>query len=674
MLQPHIDTGPASQPYLPFIDGLRALAVLGVIFFHFHIAHIGGGYVGVDVFFVLSGYLIANLIDVRLRRQAFSFAHFYERRARRILPALLITCVLCAIAALLLFVPHDLREFGKSLKAAAFFYSNVVFAQATGYFADSLSTRPLLHTWSLAVEEQFYLLFPPLLYAMHRATGKNRPRLWWSMSALAVISLSLSILWVKADAESAFYLLPARAWELLAGALIALAPRQPRLPRAVAETMAALGLLCIGVSFAIYDRNTPFPGTAALLPCAGTILLIISNLGEVTHVGRILSHRSLVYAGLISYGLYLYHWPILAFSRYFLDRELSIAESSAALAATLGLSLVSYYGIEVPVRSGTFFPSRRTVFQASAAGLLVVGAIGIAAVNGDGFPSRFSGAALQYAAAARDNRAWDNCMPAPERLDRKGICKFGNPGAEPSFLVWGDSHAAALAPGVEARASTLGISGWVVGYNRCASLIGAAPMQHNRGDYPCVLIAEKILKLVRDNQVKHILLASRWDTYISGWERGGSETLQDLTVSFTAADGRRSTGIEAFRLSFGETTRRLRALGADVWVLKQVPPQLVDVPSALAKAIYFGRSPDTLRRSYGDIERRRAEADSVFALFSNTPGVSFIDPAEKFCPGNSPCLIAAEGRALYSDANHLSVFGSLWSQGMLDSFFSSIVR
>jgi hypothetical protein len=438
--------------------------------------------------------------------------------------------------------------------------------------------------------------------------------------------------------------------------------------------MAGLGLICIGVSFAIYDRNTPFPGTAALLPCAGTMLLIISNLGNVTHVGRILSHRSLVYVGLISYGLYLYHWPILAFSRYFLDRELSIAESSAALAATLGLALVSYNCIEVPVRSGTFFPSRRTVFQASAAGLLVMGAIGIAAVNADGFPSRFSGAALRYAAAARDNRAWDNCMPALERLDREGICKFGNSGAEPSFLVWGDSHAAALAPGVEARASTLGLSGWVVGYNRCAPLIGAAPMQHNRGDYPCVLIAEKILELVRDNHVRHILLASRWDTYISGWERGGSETLQDLTISFTAADGRRSTGIEAFRLSFEETIRRLRALGADVWVLEQVPPQLVDVPSALAKAVYFGRSPDTLRRSYADIEKRRAEADSVFALFSNTPGVSIIDPAEKFCPGNSPCLIAAEGRALYSDANHLSVFGSLWSQGMLDPFFSSIVR
>jgi peptidoglycan/LPS O-acetylase OafA/YrhL len=663
-----------SQPYLPFIDGLRGLAVLGVILFHFHVPYIDGGYVGVDVFFVLSGYLITNLIDVRLRRQEFSFAHFYERRARRILPALIITCALCAVAAAGLFVPHDLREFGKSLKGAAFFYSNVVFAQATGYFADPLSMRPLLHTWSLAVEEQFYLLYPPLLYALHRASGGSRLRLWGAMSVLGVIALTTSILWVKANADTAFYLLPPRAWELLAGALIALAPWPWRLPRAASETMAVLGALFIACSFSIYDRNTPFPGTAALLPCIGTMLLIIPNLNATTRVARMLSHRSLVHIGLISYGLYLFHWPILAFGRYFLDHELSGAESCAALAATLGLALVSYHCVEVPVRSGTFLRSRKRLFQAAAAGLVVVGAMGIAAVNGDGFPSRFSGAALRYAAGVHDYRPWGGCMPALEQLDRNGICKFGSATAPPSFLVWGDSHAAALAPGVDARANTLGISGWVVGYNRCASLIGAAPMQRNHDDYPCVPIADEVLNLVRDNHIKHVLLASRWDTYISGWERGGSETLQDLTISFSSADGRRARGLEAFRLSFAETVRRLRMLGADVWVLEQVPPQLVDVPSALAKAVYFGRNPDALRRSYADIEKRRAAAETVFAQYRVPPQASFIDPAEEFCPAKSPCLIAAEGRALYSDGNHLSEFGSLWSQAMLDPFFSSIVR
>jgi peptidoglycan/LPS O-acetylase OafA/YrhL len=672
---PSIATELPSTGYLPFIDGLRALAVLGVICFHCNWAPVSGGYVGVDVFFVLSGYLITNLIDVRLRRRTFSFGHFYERRARRILPALIVTCGLSAVAALLLLVPHDLREFGKSLKAAAFFYSNLVFARSTGYFADALSTRPLLHTWSLAVEEQFYLLYPPLLFAMHWAAYRSRVRLWLAMSALFGVSVAMSILMVRTDAASAFYLLPARAWELLAGALIALLPWQLKLPRVIAETLALMGALCIGLSFAIYDRNTPFPGTAALLPCGGTVLLIVSNLGGSTGVGRVLSHRWLVFVGLISYGLYLYHWPILAFSRYFLDHELSGVQTAGALALTLGLALSSYYCLEVPVRAGKFFRSRAKVFQASAAGLAAVGLVGIAAVNADGFPSRFSGAALQYAAGAEDKWDWGKCMPPLTRLDRNGVCKFGSHlSPAPSFVVWGDSHAAALAAGVDARANTLGISGWVVAYNRCPSLIGAAPMQHNHDDFPCVLIGEKVMKLISDNHIKHVLLASRWDTYISGWERGGSETLQDLTISFTAADGRRSTGAAAFRLAFAETIRRLRALDVDVWVLEQVPPQLIDVPSALAKSVYLGRRSDALRRPYADIEKRRAEADAIFAEFRDSPEVSFIDPGETFCPGNSPCLIAAQGHALYSDGNHLSLFGSLWSQKMLDAFFSSTVR
>jgi peptidoglycan/LPS O-acetylase OafA/YrhL len=667
-------TGHASG-YLPFIDGLRALAVLGVICFHFNLARITGGYVGVDVFFVLSGYLITNLIVVRLRGQGFSFGHFYERRARRILPALIITCALSAIAALILLVPHDLREFGKSLKAAAFFYSNVVFAHSTGYFADPSSTRPLLHTWSLAVEEQFYLLFPPLLYAMHWAARRSRVRLWLGMSLLFAASLAMSILLVKSDSAGAFYLLPARAWELLAGALIALLPWQIKLSRGIAETMAAVGALCIGLSFALFDRNTQFPGAAALLPCVGTMLLIVANLAAATAVGRVLSHRSLVYVGLISYGLYLYHWPILAFSRYFLDHELNGAETAAALAATLGLALASYHWIEVPVRAGLYLRPRARVFQISAAGLVAVGLVGIAAVNADGFPSRFSGAALQYASAADDRPDWGKCMPTLEHLDKNGICKFGSSSnSAPSFIVWGDSHAAALAPGVDARANTLGISGYIVAYNRCPALIGAAPMQHNHDDFPCLLIGEKVLTLISDNHIKHVLLASRWDAYVSGWERGGSETLQDLTIAYTAPDGRRSTGAAAFQLAFAETIRRLRALDVDVWVLEQVPPQLIDVPSALAKAVYLRRNPDALRRPYADIEKRRAQADAIFAEFRDSPEVSFIDPGETFCPDQSPCLIAAQGRALYSDGHHLSVFGSLWSQKMLDAFFSSTIR
>jgi peptidoglycan/LPS O-acetylase OafA/YrhL len=668
-----MDTRGASPGYLPFIDGLRAVAVLGVIGFHFNLGAVTGGYVGVDVFFVLSGYLITNLIEARLRTRSFSFAQFYERRARRILPALLLTGFLSALAALLLFVPHDLREFSTSLWGTAFFYSNVLFEQATGYFAAPVSTIPLLHTWSLAVEEQFYLFFPPLLYVIHSAL-RNSPRVRWLVVGLLFsVSLGFGILLMRADPARAFYLLPPRAWELLAGGLIALLPSRADLPRPSAELLSAVGIVCIGGSFVLYDRNTPFPGTAALLPCLGTVLIIVSNVDNRTWLGALLAQRWLAYIGLISYGLYLYHWPILTFARYYLDHELNTTETAAALMATLALAMSSFHCIEHPIRSGAWFKSRSRVFALAACGLLGLGLLGIVGVNMDGFPGRFSGAALAYAQGERDRWPWSKCMPALERLTPQNVCRVGVAGATPAFLVWGDSHAAALAPGVDARAKTLGLSGWVIGYSRCPSLVGAAPMQHARGDFPCTAVADRVMALIHDQHIRHVLLVSRWDTYISGWERGGIETAQDLTISYTDG-GMTYRGDEAFTRALEETVRRLQAMDVDVWLMEQVPPQLVSVPSALAKAVYLGRDPLSLRRPLADVEIRRASAEAAFAELRRIADVSFIDPAQKFCPNRAPCAIAAQGHSLYEDNNHLTVYGAVWSRDMLDPFFSSTIR
>ncbi len=668
-----MDTRTALPGYLPFIDGLRAVAVLGVICFHFNLGGVTGGYVGVDVFFVLSGYLITKLIDARLRTRSFSFAQFYERRARRILPALLVTGFSSALVALFLFMPHDLREFSTSLWGTAFFYSNVLFEQATGYFAAPLSSIPLLHTWSLAVEEQYYLVFPPLLYAIHWALRRSPRARWLLVGALFGVSLGFGISLMRTNPARAFYLLPPRAWELLAGGLIALKPGRSELPRPAAELLSALGALCIGGSFALYDRNTPFPGIAALLPCFGTVLLIASNIDNKTWLGALLARRWLVYIGLISYGLYLYHWPILTFARYYLDHDLSPIQKAGALIATLAAAVLSFHYIETPIRGGALLESRARVFTVTACGLLGMGLLGIVGVNMDGFPSRLSGAALKYARGEGDRWPWAKCMPPLERLTAAHVCRVGVTAATPAFLVWGDSHAAALAPGVDARAKTLGISGWVIGYSRCPSLVGAAPMQHAQGDFPCTAIAEKVMTLIREQHIRHVLLVSRWDTYISGWERGGTETAQDLTISYTEG-GVIYRAEDAFERSLEETVRRLQAMDVDVWLMEQVPPQLVSVPSALAKAVYLGRDPLALRRPLADVEVRRASAEAAFMELRRVADVSFIDPADTFCPDGGPCAIAAEGRALYEDNNHLTVYGAIWSREMLDPFFSSTIR
>jgi peptidoglycan/LPS O-acetylase OafA/YrhL len=668
-----MQTRTAADGYLPFIDGLRAIAVLGVVGFHANLGGLTGGYVGVDVFFVLSGFLISRLIESRLQLRAFSFARFYERRARRILPALIVTCLLCALVATCLFVPRDLRQFSSSLWGTAFFYSNVLFEEATGYFSAPSSTMPLLHTWSLAVEEQFYLCFPPLLFVLHWAL-KTSPWTRWAMMMLAFLaSLCAGILLMRSDASRAFYLLPPRAWELFAGALIALAPRRVAWSRLAAELLTVLGCMCIGVSFFCYTPATQFPGVAALLPCLGTVAILEANLENTTLLGRLLSQRYLVYLGLISYGLYLYHWPMLTFTRYFLDHDLSTMQTVAALSATVALAVVSLHAIEAPLRHAIFFKSRAALFSAAAAGLASVGALGIVGVNLHGLPSRFSGAALQYAQGEQDRLPWDQCMPLLERLSADSVCRVGVADGKPTFLVWGDSHAAALAPGVDERAKTLGLSGWVIGYSRCPSLLGAAPIQHAAGDFPCVDIAEKVMGLIRDQHIRHVLLVNRWDTYISGWERGGVETHQDLTVSYTEA-GVLYKGEAAVRFSLQETVRRLQVLDADIWVLEQVPPQLIDVPSALAKAVYLHRDPKLLRRAYAEMESRRAPADAIFAELRRSGDVSFIDPADRFCPSRGPCRIEVQGRSLYEDNNHLTVFGAKWSREMLDPFFSATIQ
>jgi peptidoglycan/LPS O-acetylase OafA/YrhL len=656
--------------YYPFIDGLRAIAVLGVILFHCSFAHVTGGYVGVDVFFLISGFLIGGQIDSQLQK-GFSFAQFYERRCRRIIPPLLVTCALCTIAAAILLVPEDFREFGKTLKGVALFYSNVVFENSEDYFARPATTMPLLHTWSLAVEEQFYLFFPPLLWAIHRLASRRRALIAVAVGLVCLASLLLSLLLVRVDVASAFYLLPARAWELLCGALVAIALPRTSLPRISREAASALGLLGIAASYFLFDRDTVFPGAAALLPCLSAALVIWANIAAPTFVGRALSSRPLIGVGLISYGLYLYHWPFLAFSRYFLDHDLTALETIVALSLAVVLALLSYRLIEMPIRTGAVLPRRQNVLRFSAIGLAVFAVIGLIGVNSDGLPMRFSGAALQYASGAHDTWDWGRCMLPLDRLTVDNLCRVGA-GKSPTFLLWGDSHAAAIEPGMDAEAKAHGISGWYVGYSRCPALLGAEPALRHSEDHPCAQIAERVIALVRDNPgVKTVVLASRWDAYVSGREPGSSETRQDLTIALDTPAGHLA-GEQAFQEALQQTVKRFQALGVNVWIIEQVPPQLVDVPSALAKAVYFGRDPAALQRPFEDIERRRSAASVSFARYQRWPHVFILDPVPLFCPDRKPCRIEVDGHSLYVDNNHLSKYGALWSQSVLSPIFEEL--
>ncbi|MDB5491612.1 MAG: putative rane protein [Micavibrio sp.] len=658
--------------YRPFLDGMRAIAVLGVILFHCNVARISGGYVGVDIFFVLSGFLITGVIDTALRQQNFTFAHFYERRCRRILPALFGVCALSVISALFLLVPYDYRSFSKTLKGTSLFYSNMIFAKANGYFADPLSIRPLLHTWSLAVEEQFYLLFPPFFYGIYRAVKGNRKAIGWAVALLFLASLAANLALINTSPDKTFYILPTRAWELLTGSLVFLVLRHISLSRYTAEGMAAIGTACIAVCFVFYDRNTLFPGWAALLPCAGTALLIWSNLHGTTLPGRVLSTRPMVMIGLISYGLYLFHWPVLVFARYALDRELNAMEGLATMAVTIILSVASYRLIEMPIRSGRFLKTRKSVFLFSAFGIVAMLAVAITGMKSNGFPARFSGEVLQYAAGNGDIQDWEKRVPPLNDLNEKTVLRLGSPDTRPTFLVWGDSHAEALAPAIEARAKAAGTSGLFVEYSGCLPLIGVARLDHAPKNAPCQAVGKKVLSLLKDGHIRHVILAGRWDD-IYGWEKGSIELGRpEAIISYTSRDGTQLKRGPAFAPAFRETVQTLTRLGVHIWVVEQVPPFLVDVPSALAKAVHFGRGTKSINRPYQDILNRRRPTTDTFDEYRRIKNISFLDPAVKLCPGQKLCLVADDGHALYRDSNHLSVYGSLWVMDIFDPVFRSL--
>jgi peptidoglycan/LPS O-acetylase OafA/YrhL len=378
------------------IDGLRALAVLPVILFHAGFKVFSGGYVGVDVFFVISGYLITSIIVLEQQAGTFTLANFYERRARRILPALAVVVAATTLGAMALLRPGDMKEYAESVIAVFTFVSNILFWRTSGYFDTETELKPLLHTWSLAVEEQYYLFFPIVLMLAWRL-GRR-----WIMSLLALVALASLALgqWGSyKDPTAAFYLLPTRGWELLIGALVAF--HQANQPKAsyrpvLRQAGSALGLALIVAAILVYDHETPFPGVYAMAPTLGAALIILFATPQ-TLVGRWLGSPAPVAIGLISYSTYLWHQPVLALARH---HDASLAPGSPAMLALAILSLVlayfSWRFVELPFRNKRLF-SRQQIFSYGLAVSVGFMAFGVAGSLSTGFLFRYAPADRELA-------------------------------------------------------------------------------------------------------------------------------------------------------------------------------------------------------------------------------------------------------------------------------------
>jgi len=519
-----------STAYRADIDGLRAIAVLAVLLYHGDIDPFRGGFVGVDIFFVISGYLISKLIAEHVDAGRFSLVEFYERRIRRILPAfLLVTATTLALGSVLL-VPKDLIDLARSALAATFFVSNVLFWQSSGYFAGPAETKPLLHTWSLGVEEQFYLLFPLAMLGLTRL-GRDARAAILVVAMLAGFGLGF---WATMrHPNAAFYLAPFRIWELLLGAVVALAPVPPLRHRWLREACTAAGLVLIAYATVQLSRKTPFPGTAALLPCIGTALLIHAG-GQGLSLGTmLLRSRPLVAVGLVSYSLYLWHWPALVFTRYVLRRRLSDPEALVVLAVAAALAFLSWSLVERPFRGSRGILGRRAVFRlagGAAAGLAALALV----IGASGLPGRFPQALRDMDLSGREAYRTGICFFGTRRqLDgwNAEACAIG-PADRPNALLWGDSFAAHYVPGLRAHADELPWRVLQYTLSACAPAWGFAPS----GEPDCPDFNARVRQLVQEHDVQTVLMAANW---VLAFERGLEAGALARTVEELLAGGRK---------------------------------------------------------------------------------------------------------------------------------------
>jgi len=625
----------ATRLYRSDLDGLRAVAVLIVLLFHLDIELFSGGYVGVDIFFVISGFLITGIIRDELTAREFSIWRFYERRIRRIFPALFAMLAIVTVVAWLLLMPRDFKDFGQSLAATTLFASNILFLFEAGYFDAPAELKPLLHTWSLAVEEQFYVVFPLLLWAVWRWLNA------WLIPILIVLfvlSFAFAVYGTNHYPVTTFFLSPSRSWELLAGALLALNVL-PIWPRPIAVAASWLGLACVIAATLMFDSETPFPGYAALLPVAGAVLLIHSGTGSSHRfsANALLSLGPAVFVGLISYSLYLWHWPLVVFTKYYFIRDLTVLDQIMIAAASIAAAYLSWRFVEQPYRRREVAGRRPMLFGQAASAMAIASVIGVILYERQGFPDRFPPA---VAAIERDRAHVPfhrHC--AAETLARDNVCIRGHEDRTPDFMLLGDSHGISIAPAVFAAAEKVGRAGiqfTVPGYRPF--------LDYRRARYAAIdeeTDAELRRVLARHPNVKTIFVIAHWQraTWVDYVDGVTGEPVQDEVIAL---------GLQALVAAYPER---------QFIIIRDFPISKYFGANRLAREIAFGRELTSSIPRAGH-ELMNATYIPYLATVEDHPNATVTHLDDVYCSEHN-CYAMENNRSLYRDDNHLSLFGAM---------------
>lgn len=632
--------------YRPEIDGLRTIAVLPVVLYHADLTWVQGGFVGVDVFFVISGYLITTIIAMDVAEGRFSLTRFYERRIRRIFPALFAVSVATSLAAWLWMIPFDLREYGKSLLGVASFLSNYLFYRETGYFHPSSELMPMRHTWSLAVEEQFYVVMPLLLMLTGALAWRGRMGLIIGLMAASFLACVVS---QPGNPDLTFYSIHTRAWELLAGSFCALWLMHRPMPRSATLSGIASGTGLAMILFAIvtFDKSTPFPSAWALLPVVGSALIILFAIpgGPVT---RLLSLPPMVGIGLISYSVYMWHQPMITFARLTSPFEPSVIYLSIIALASFPVGYLSWRFVEQPFRHGPLARKldQGAIFRAGALATGAVIAIGIGFYLSNGMPNRMtpSGqtyAELQIAERLAVNTGVDvSCRRGFTLSDR---CATGS---DPRILVWGDSYAMhTVGALIEALPEEMALRQMTL--PSCGPIVTVTMVASTAETEACARFNDQVLEwLQSDPGIETVVLSSPF-----AW-------LASPTLTLRHDDGTDEPGsLQSGIAAVAETIMTLQGLGLRVVVLSPPPNPGWNIGRCLAHQAFRGDTLNSCDFLHDDLSAPTGLAYSILAGVEELAPVIRLD--RSIC-SDGICRSAIGETFIYRDTGHLSNLGSAW--------------
>lgn len=612
--------------YRKDIQGLRAIAVVSVLLFHAFPEHVSGGFVGVDIFFVISGFLISSILYRDMQTGRYSLAEFYRKRIRRLFPALFVILIVTLSVGFAVLPATEYRELARNAVSSTLFLSNVDFYLLSGYFSRMAELKPLLHTWSLAVEEQFYIAFPPLLWLVHRYAQR-----FLIPFVLLVFGFSLLLAQVMLPRDPAlvFYLSPFRGFEILAGVLVALIALPSIFSsRTARDIFTTLGLLMTLAAVMTYSPEMQFPGAVALLPTIGTALVLLAGRGGGSHAGRLISLPPFMFFGAISYSLYLWHWPILSYLRILTPTEtppLPMTVGATALAILTGA--LSYQFVEKPfmyrdIRSAPFL-------RAGLAGMIVICGIALGIRLADGLPARFSPEVTHLFAGSQDySPERKRCHRMSGELAYDRTCVIGTLGVEPNLIIFGDSHGVELAYALAERLTPIGRSLRPITSSQCPPLLGPAFDE-------CGAFNQRMLSAIAaDPAVDTVILAMNAEAHLEKYD------------------------LDTLKAGYAAVLDLLGKADKKVFVITQIPNINLDAPSAAGYARLRGTDPTLIGRQRTGLEETTARWSATQTALAEAHGFIVFDPIPSLCTPTLCPIVDEAGNVLYFNPTHISVAGA----------------